>query len=238
MRHTKFVKKGLAQRIRKLEKLRRRYHHPSLHKVKTLHHISGRTLYCVKEYGKKSHVTDVIIKESLTIVLLATIMSSIGGVALQTIEQKIVTILPLLILLPALNHMIGSFGTIVSSRFATMIYTDKIRGNVWRSKELHKLLVTILAIAAVSSVYIGIVSYVIAYFRGFAFSLALLLKILQLSMLATLVLVAIICFISVSLGMHFCNKREDPNNFLIPVSTSIADLGSMAIYSVMIILFF
>jgi len=230
--------KSRHQAIKRLEKLKRRYHHPALHKVKKLHRVSGHTLYCVKEYGKKSHVGHVIIKESIRILILASVLSSIGGIALQTIQQKIVSILPLLILLPALNHMIGSFGTIVSSRFTELIYLDKIRGNVWRSRDVHKLLATILIIAAISSLYIGIMSYFIAYLQGFAFSFNLLLKIMQLSILATLVLVAIIFFISVNSGLHFCSMREDPNNFLIPISTSVADLGSMAIYSAMIILFF
>lgn len=238
MKFMKFKKRHLGKRIREVEKLQRRLHHPKLHKVKTEHRISGHTLYCVKEYGKKSHVAHVIIKESIKILVLASVLSSIGGIALQTIEQKIVSVIPLLILLPALNHMIGSFGTIVSSKFTELIYLDKIRGNVWRSREVHKLLVTILIIAAISSVYIGIMSYAIAYLQGFAFSLSLLLKILQLSLLATAVLVAIIFFISVNFGMHICSKREDPNNLLIPISTSIADLGSIAIYSAMIVLFF
>ncbi|MBI2076545.1 MAG: magnesium transporter [Candidatus Aenigmarchaeota archaeon] len=234
----KFVKRHLGKRIRELEKLKRRYHHPKLHKVKTLHHISGHTLYCVKEYGKKSHVSHVIIRESIKILILASIISSIGGVALQTIEQKITAILPLLILIPALNHTIGSFGTIVSSKFTELIYADKIRGSAWHSKELHNLFFTAISIAAAASIYIGVLSYFIAYMKGFAFSLAFLLKILEVSVLATLSIVTIIFFISVSFGSYICSKREDPNNFLIPISTSIADVGSMAIFSAMVVAFF
>ncbi len=234
----KFVKKHLGKRLKEIERLERRLHHSKLHKVKTLHHISGHTLYCVKEYGKKSHVSHVIIKESIKMLILASVISSIGGIALQTIQQKIVTIMPLLILLPALNHMIGSFGIVASSKFTELVYLDKIRGSVWRSRDVRKLLSTIILIAAVSSVYIGIVSYAISYLRGFPFTVALLMKILQLSIAATMVLVGIISFISIGFGMHICKKQEDPNNFLIPISTSIADLGSTAIYSAMVLLIF
>ncbi len=237
MKFQKFEKR-LFSKIKRLEKLERKYHHPYLHKVRAEHHISGHTLYCVKEYGKKSHVGHVIIKESIRILILASVLSSVGGIALQTIQQKITTILPLLILLPALNHMIGSFGIVVSSKFTEFVYLDKIRGSAWRSHEVHKLLATIIVIATLSAVYIGVAAYAISYMRGFAFSMWLLLKILQLSIVATAALVGIIFFISVSLGMHFCRKQEDPNNFLIPISTSIADLGSMAIYSAMIVLLF
>ena len=238
MKDMKFARKDLTKKIKKLEKLRRRYHHPLIHKVKTAHHMSGRTLYCVKEYGKKSNVSHVIIKESIKILILASVISSVGGVALQTIQQKIFTIMPLLILLPALNDMIGDFGAIVSSKFSEFIYTDRIQGNVWRSKDLHKLFATIQIISLISSLYIGIISFAIAYLRGFGFSFNLLLRIIELSVASTMVMVGIIFFISVSFGMYFCNKREDPNNFLIPISTSIADLGSIAIYSAMIVLFF
>lgn len=234
----KFVKHHLLKRIKRIEKLKRKYHHPMLHKVRAEHHISGRTLYAVKEYGKKSNVSHVIIKESIKILLLASAISSVGGFALQTIEQKITSIIPLLILLPALNDMIGDFGTVVSSKFTKLIYLDQIKGSVWRSKEVHGLFMKVISIALASSVYIGAVSYAIAYLRGFAFSLTLLLKILELSIVATIIIVSVIFFISIGFGAYICSKREDPNNFLIPISTSIADLGSIAIYSAMIILFF
>jgi len=52
-------------------------------------------------------------------------------------------------------------------------------------------------------------------------------------------LLVIIMFISsVVLGLHYFNKKEDPNNFLIPIITSVADFGNMIILAVLVVLLF
>ena len=43
---------------------------------------------------------------------------------------------------------------------------------------------------------------------------------------------------SIIAGLHFYRKGEDPNNFLIPITTSIADLSNMFILSILVVLFF
>jgi len=43
---------------------------------------------------------------------------------------------------------------------------------------------------------------------------------------------------SIVAGLHFYRKKEDPNNFLIPITTSIADFVNMALLSLLVVMFF
>ncbi len=229
----------IHSKFRKLHAIKRHRHHPLIHRIHRKHRISYSTIFYMKEYGKRSHAVLTIVKESLRVVILAAIISSAGGLGLENIRGKFIALLPLLIMIPALNDMIGDFGTIVSSKFTTMIYTRKVRlGKVLQSKEFKSLMKTVFAVAFVSSLYLGLVSYAIAYYRGFPFSVAALLKVLGIAMASTLLLVSIVSAVSVIFGIRVYRRKEDPNNFLIPISTAIADLGSMAVFSAMVLALF
>ncbi|MGB9675390.1 MAG: hypothetical protein ACPLYW_02200, partial [Candidatus Nanoarchaeia archaeon] len=58
-----------------------------------------------------------ILRESLVILIVASILSTIGGIGLEALKTKFIFLIPLLILIPALNDAIGDFGVIISSKF-------------------------------------------------------------------------------------------------------------------------
>ncbi len=227
----------VIKEIEDIIKLKRHKHHPIIHQIHYTHKISRKTLFYMKEYGPKSHVSSVILKESVKILILASIISSIGGVNIQNIQSNLLTIIPLLILLPALNNLIGGFGAIVSSKFTVLLYLGKV-GKWWKSKEVHELFVTIIVIAFISSIFLGILSYGFSLIRGFAFDAGIFFKVLSIAVFSTLILVIIIFFVSVITGYYVYKKQEDPSNFLIPIATSFSDLGSMALFSVLVALMF
>lgn len=178
-----------------------------------------------------------IIKESLGILILASIISASGGIALQSVEEKIFLALPLLIIFPALNGMVGNFGTVFASKYTTLLYENKIsKKNLW-NKALKKDYLLTLKISLISSFYISTLSSIIALLKGFELSPLFYLKILIITTTTTIFLVSLIAIISVSAGKYFYKKKEDPDNLLIPITTSIADLGSMIIFSLLIFLF-
>ncbi|MBI4015954.1 MAG: magnesium transporter [Candidatus Aenigmarchaeota archaeon] len=226
----------ISQKFRKqIIKLKRHRYHILQHKIREKHNVSRGTVFYMKEYGPHSHVSSVIIKESFKMLVLAALFSTIGGIGLQGIKQNLFQILPLLILLPALNDMIGDFGTIVSSKFTTALYLGKIKGNPLTSPYVKELFLTVLVIAILSAIYISSLSYGFAILKGFEFSASLFLKIASITLFSTLLLVLLIFGISVFLGMKIYRAQEDPNNFLIPITTSVADLGSMLIFSLLVL---
>lgn len=218
--------------------LKRRSYHRLVHKIHHKHRLSYKTLFYMKEYGPHSHVASVIVKESVKMLILASFISGLGGAHLQTVNNKIITILPLLILLPALASLIGSFGTIVSSKFTTMLYLGKVPKKWWQSENVHELIYVIMLIGFAAAFYIGALSYAVAYLKGFTFAHLTFLKILGVSVIATVSLIGIIVLISIIGGLWIFRKKEDPNNFLIPITTSVADFGSLLLFSAMVTWFF
>jgi len=224
---------------RKLQRTPRKKWHPIIHHVRKRYRISRRTIFYLKEYGPKSHIAHLIIKESVYILILASIMSSMGGIGLQSIQTSIITILPLLVMLPALTDMIGDFGTIVSSRFATMLYLGQVgRKNWWHSRYMHKLFGIVVGVALIAAIYLGTVATWIAVARGFAVDAVLFMKIIEIAIAATVMLIGLMFFLSVVGGFYIFSKKEDPNNFLIPITTSVADLGSLIVFSTLVTLLF
>ncbi|MCJ7816656.1 MAG: magnesium transporter [Candidatus Aenigmarchaeota archaeon] len=224
--------------LQKVTKVRRHEHHPVLHHVHRKYGISRRTLFYMKEYGPRSHVAHVIIRESLKILIIASIISSIGGISMESISAQLLVITPLLILMPAMNDMVGDFGCIVSSKFTTMLYLGKVHRKWWRSRHLHTLFLVILFTSFLTSVFIGVAASVIAYWQGFSLTFDVFLKILSIAVMSNLIIVAIIFCIAIIGGLGIYGKNEDPNNFLIPITTSVADLLNLVIFAVLVGMFF
>jgi mgtE-like transporter len=229
--------KNVRKHLEKLRTIERKKHHPLIHKVHKKYKISVKTLFYVKEYGPHANVPRTIIRESIKILLFASIVSSLGGLALEHIKTVFVSIIPLIILLPALNDMIGDYGTIVSSRFSTMLHEGKTRN--WRkNKELRRLFTQIFIISTMTAIISSVIALIISVFSGYASSITIVSKILFIALIDVTLLVSVLFLLSITAGLYFYRKGEDPNNFLIPITTSIADFGNMLALSVMVILFF
>jgi cation transporter-like permease len=178
-----------------------------------------------------------IIKESFRMILFASILSSLGGIGLELINEKLITVLPLLILFPALNNMIGNFGTIISANFTTLLFTNQLRAR-WKSKKLKQLIHTLFVTSFFSALFLGAIANIIAYYKGFSVTSEIFFKILIIVIICTAILVSLITLISISAGFYYYHIKEDPDNRLIALSTSIADFGGLIIFSVLIHLMF
>lgn len=197
------------------------------------HNLTHRTVFYMSK-GRNIHFHGRIIKESLKILVVASVISTIGGIGLESLEKKIVLIMPLLILLPALNDMIGDFGTIVSSKFTTDLYLGKIKKDWWKAKSMKRLFRSVIVISFLTALYISVLSSAVSLYNGFQLSIGMFFRIVFISAAAALSLVSIIFAVSVIGGLYAYSRKEDPNNFLIPLTTSIADLGSMAVFTLLV----
>ncbi len=175
-----------------------------------------------------------IIKESFGVLILVSIISATGGIGLQVVKEDILTILPLLILFPALNGMIGNFSAIFASRYTTLLYQKKISKKKFMNKELKEIYFQVLKVSIIAAFYISTLSSVVSLMKGFEFNPVLYLKILVITILTTAFLVTLISFVSIRAGNYFASKKEDPDNLLIPITTAIADFGAMVIFSLLV----
>jgi cation transporter-like permease len=234
-----YVKKHPAHRhLKKLQQIKRKHYHPLIHEIHTKHRISKKTLFYVKEYGPHSNVPKTILKESIGIVLAASIISSLGGLGIENIKAFFVTLVPIVILLPVLNDMIGGYGTILSSRFSLLLQEGKISERWWKNIAIRKLFLQILLVSCLTALMSATMALVISSFYIFSIDVSVVARVFVVVMIDVLILVSTLFLVAVLAGMYFFRKGEDPNNFLIPITTAVADFGNMIILSVLILLFF
>ena len=69
--------KNIIKHLEKLRNLKREKYHPLIHNIHKKHKISKKTLFYVKEYGEKSTAFKTIIKESVKILLFASMISAL-----------------------------------------------------------------------------------------------------------------------------------------------------------------
>ena len=220
--------------VRSITSKHRRHFHAVQYKVRKKHGLSRRTVFYMKEYGPHSHVASRIVRESLKVLLLTSIISSIGGIALENIRVTLATILPLIIILPALNDMIGDVGTIVASKFTTALYLGHIRGDWWKIHFLHRTFWIVFTVALITAAYVAAISILLSAWTGYGVNIEVFKKIALIALASTTLLTVIIFNISIVGGLWIYRRGEDPNNFLIPITTAVADFGSLTIFAYLV----
>jgi mgtE-like transporter len=230
--------KRLIDHLKILKKVKKSQHHPLIHEIHKHYRISKKTLFYVKEYGAHTNVPRTIVRESLQILILSAILSAAGGLAIENIKNVFVAIVPLVILLPMLNDMIGDFGTIISARFSAMLHEGKVKSKWWHNHELKKLFVQVFIIAMLTTVLSTAIALVISLFSDYQVTITVALKMFAITVLDVIMLIAVMFISSILLGLYYFKKKEDPNNFLIPIITSIADFANMILLAVLIMFLF
>src|SRR3989344_4569845 len=221
--------KNIKKHLEELRNLKREKYHPLIHNIHKKHKISKKTLFYVKEYGQKSSAFKTIIKESVKILLFASIVRSLGGFAIENVKNYFILLIPLIILLPTLNDMLGDYGTIISSRFSTMLHEGKIKSDPSKNKEMIKMYKQILAVAMLTGIFSASIALLISTHSGYEATPEIILKILLIIAADIIIIVSLLFLIAVNVGWRMHKKEEDPNNFLIPITTSLADFGNMVI---------
>jgi len=228
----------IRKHLRRSQKLPKKERHSLLHKIHQQHRLSHRTLLYVHEYGAHSNAFKTIIKESLKVLLLASLISSLGGIALEEIKSVFIVIVPLVILLPLLNDMLGDYGTIISSRISVMLHEGKLKRGIFQNKELGQLFVQIISIALFMAALSSVLAFGMSIFSHYPPQANIFLKIISLTMIDVVLIVALTFLVSLLLGIYLYKKGEDPNNFLIPITTAVADFGNMILLFFLVRVFF
>ena len=192
----------------------------------------------VKElFGKFSQLDYFvkIVKESIIIVVLSSIMGMVSGTVLSFNEETLYSIPVILLLLPSLNSLTGDISTVLVSRLTTQLYIGIIPPNIEKSERLKGdfiglLLTTILGLAALL-----LIGYSMAYFTGVDIVNPLLIILI---LLITILLLFCMMFVFLFVSAIFIFKKgKDPNNFLIPAVTSLADFLSPLFIIIFITIF-
>ena len=184
--------------------------------------------------GDKEHLTKRIVKESLRFLIIAVIISTIGGAGLKSVEDALIVIIPFLIVLPALNNAAGDFAIIMVSRFTTYLYKNKGADRFSYSREARHIFRDVLLVALLLSVYLAILAAAISSVKGFPITYSFFLKFSFILLVVMLSLFLINFLIAVIGGIYVFKRGADPDDVLIPLTTSISDLVGMVVLALLV----
>jgi len=173
-----------------------------------------------------------ILTESFPILTIVTIVELLAGIQLEIRSETLITLPILLVFIPPINNLGGSFGSILTSRISTALSLGDMEPRFVRNENLEENIVGIIIVGLISSIYLGLVVYIVGYLTGiqsFPVTTSILFGILSGLMLTTpIVGVSVaVAFISWNLGL-------DPDNVSTPIITAIAD--ALGISCVMVIM--
>ncbi|MFX0077401.1 MAG: magnesium transporter [Candidatus Hermodarchaeota archaeon] len=181
------------------------------------------------EYFKK------IFKESLIVVLISSVMGLFSGTLLSNNEQVLASFPIILLVLPSLNSLIGDISTVLVSRLTSHLYlgtlSPKIQSSDRLKQDFYGLLITILlSLAAL----IGL-----GYILGSVTGIEIVNPLLIISILIITILILFgFMFVFLFMGSILIFRNgKDPNNFLIPMITSLADFLTPLLIIIFIQLF-
>lgn len=162
-----------------------------------------------------------IFKESIIIVLISSIMGLFSGTILSKSEQILYTFPIILLVLPSLNSLVGDISTVLISRLTSHLFIGiiepKIKVTNRLKQDFYGLLITIL----LSFGALILLGYIIGIATGIEIVNPLAIALI---LMMTVVLLFGIMFIFLFISSIFIFKNgKDPNNFLIPMVTSLSD---------------
>jgi len=176
-----------------------------------------------------------IFKESIIIVVLSSLFGLISGTLLSSNEALLTTIPILLLIIPALNSLIGDIATVLVSRLTTHLYIGTLSPKIQKSNRLKEDFFGLLITLLLSLIALLLIGYIV----GFTLGIEIVNPILIIFIITlTVLLIFMIMFIALFMSAIFLFKRgKDPNNFLIPFLTSLADFLTPLFLILFIIMF-
>ncbi|MFX1302029.1 MAG: magnesium transporter [Promethearchaeota archaeon] len=176
-----------------------------------------------------------IFKESIIIVILSSLFGLVSGTLLSSNKAVLTSIPILLLIIPALNSLIGDISTVLVSRLTTHLYIGTLPPKIQKSDRLKEDFLGLLITLLLSLIALLLIGYVFSIILGIKIVNPLLIIFI---ITLTVLLIFIIMFVALFVSAIFLYKRgKDPNNFLIPFLTSLADFLTPLFLILFIIIF-
>ena len=153
--------------------------------------------------------------------MLSSLMGLISGTLLSSNKELLSTIPIMLLIIPALNSLIGDISTVLVSRLTTHLYIGTLPPKIQKSDRLKQDFYGLIITLLLSLGALLILGYLVGVLTGVRIVNPLFMIFI---IIFTILLIFFIMFITLFFGAIFLFKRgKDPNNFLIPFVTSLAD---------------
>jgi mgtE-like transporter len=188
-------------------------------------------VYCYR----LSDETNTILKQSTPVLLLCSFLGGAAGGILNSAVETLLTNPSLLTLLPLFSGESGSLISILGARLSSGLHSGLVEPMKRPEGEaIHNFAISFI-LAIIVFPLIGILA------EGSSFALGLIGvgfdKIVEISTISGLILVTIMVFLVYYVSITSYNNNLDPDNIVIPISTSITDsISSLVLISISLLL--
>ena len=167
-----------------------------------------------------------IVKLGLLLLTVTVIIEIFAGQLLQNKQESLLLFPIFLISIPVINSVSGNIGSVLGARLASGLHVGYITLSL-KDKEMHDNLLISLLIGVFTYAFLAILIYSIASFGKLAEDIALS-EFIAIFVLTGILLVSTVSLVSVLAAFLSFKRGLDPDNFVVPLETSIADLIATA----------
>lgn len=147
----------------------------------------------------------------------------IGGLALQSVEEKLLSVVPLVIALPALNTMASDYASLIAAHAGDPQHKKTLR---------RKLVVSLLGSVPISIAGVVAISIILSSFQAYSFDQTFMLRFAGFVAAALTSVVIVVYVLTNLLDRHLENRKVNSDDILIPfanVLASVLMLGCFAL---------
>jgi len=172
------------------------------------------------------------VKESLATMVFVAFIVNVTGTVLRGISEVVTNRKEIYTVYPALIDMVGDVGSVVGSTATTKLALGLLKPSFSSIRNHAK---TILS-AWSASIVLFIVLAIASLFLNGKFSLPALSNLLVIMLAANLISVGVIVLVSYGISILTFKRGLDPDNFVIPIESSLADsVTSIALLLVLLL---
>ncbi len=188
-------------------------------------------IYCYK----LSDETKTILKQSTPVLLLCSFLGCSAGAILNSAVETLLTNPTLLTLLPLFSGESGSLISILGARLSSGLHSGLIEPSTKPEGNAVYNFGVCIVLSIIIFPFIGILaegSSFILKTAGVGFD-----KIMEISTISGLILVTVMAFLVYYISITSYRNNLDPDNIVIPISTSITDsISSLILISISLII--
>jgi cation transporter-like permease len=146
---------------------------------------------------------------------LASTISLLGGIGLEAVASRLLPLVPLIIALPSLNDIVGDYASIIAAHAS-----DPAE----RPRSKRALALAIMKVIWINVLGIVLLSLLLANRRGYIATAGFMAKFVIFVSAAIVLVVAGLFTITTVLDKVMERRQLNPDDVLIPIVTSIADV--------------
>jgi cation transporter-like permease len=166
---------------------------------------------------RKSYIFTVLM------VAIAASLSLLGGIGIESVSEEIVLLTPLVIAIPSLANLVGDYAAVIAAHAGDP--TEHRRSRT-------KLLKSLLVVLSVSVAGLVILALLLSVFRGYELSFDFALRFASFIFVSSVLVVLSMFLLAGALEVLLRHRRINPDEVLVPVVTSLADIFMLTMIAV------